>query len=147
MFTRFLLILGLAGMAASCATAPQNLTPPVLDRVEVRERVERYDALYPTFHFHADGGDVVEVHREILSSDTTHPNFNPVSRINIDPEQQKTGAVWVGGWSCGPNASTTVVRAWLVDRRGNRSNAVDYRVVCKSAAELFGDDQRRKPQP
>ena len=139
MLTRLLMIMGLAGMAASCATLPPDKTPPILDRVEMREKVERYDTLYPTFHFHAERGDVVEVHREIVTSDVAHPNFNPVSRIDVDPDQQKKGAVWVGGWGCGPNPSSTTVRAWLVDRHGNRSNAVEYHIDCKGAAELFGD--------
>jgi hypothetical protein len=109
-----------------------------LQKVVLREEVARYDRIYPTFYFQADGGDVVEIHREIVSSDASHPNFNPVSHFNINADQQKAGAVWVGAWLCGPNPSKTTVRAYLVDRRGNHSNSMDYTVVCKGAKQLSG---------
>jgi hypothetical protein len=129
--------LALTGLVAGCAAPPVGGPPPHLDKVVLRETVQRYDMIYPTFYFHAPEGDVIEVHREIVAASTEHPNFNPVSRINIDPMQQRQGAVWVGGWGCGPNASTTTIRAYLLDARGNHSNTVDYTVVCKSAVELF----------
>lgn len=136
-------VLGLA-LTGCATTAPTGANPPVLQKVVLREEVRRYDVVYPTFFFQADGGDVVAVHREILSSDTSNRNFNPVSRIDIDAGQQRTGAVWVGGWGCGPNPSKTTVRAYLVDRRGNHSNSVDYTVICKGAKDLFGS--QAKPQ-
>lgn len=138
MTIRALLVLGAIGLVGGCATGPTGGPPPRLDKVEMRETIQRYDMIYPTFYFHAPGGDVVEVHREIIASNVQHPNFNPVSHINVDPEQQRKGAVWVGGWGCGPNASITTVRAYLLDSRGNQSNSLDYTVTCKSAAELFG---------
>jgi hypothetical protein len=129
----------LAGCATTGSTGDGT---PVLQKVVLREEVMRYDNIYPTFYFQADGGDVVEIHREILSSDVPHPNFNPVSHFNIDADKQKAGAVWVGGWRCGPNPSRTTVRAYLVDRRGNHSNSLDYTVVCKGAKELSGGQTR-----
>lgn len=136
-------LLGLA--LAGCATTEvASGPPPVLQKIVLREDVQRYDHIYPTFYFQAEGGDVVEVHREIVSSDGLRDKFNPVSKLNINADQQKIGAVWVGGWGCGPNPSKTQVRAYLVDRRGNHSNSLDYTVVCKGAAELFGD--QNKPQ-
>ena len=132
-----LLIIGGAAMLTGCATIDAG-TPPTLDKIELRETVDRYDKIYPTFYFHTPDGDVTTVHREIISTNASHQNFNPVSRINVDSDQQRRGAVWVGGWGCGPNPSKTVVRAYLTDSRGNRSNSVEYTVVCKGAAELFG---------
>jgi hypothetical protein len=138
MWTRWVVPLISAGLVGGCATLRNDAPPPHLDRVELRATVQRYEKIYPTFYFHAPGGDVVAVRRQIVSATGANRNFNPVSRIDIAPDQQKRGAVWVGGWGCGPNASATTVRAFLLDRRGNKSNELEYTVVCKGAAEVFG---------
>jgi hypothetical protein len=108
----------------------------VLDKVSVRTEIQRYQVNYPTFYFHDPDGDVVEVHRTILSSEPSDMKINPVSRFRIDAEQQKQGAVWVGGWRCGPNPSKATVRAYLTDSHGNNSNALDYTVVCPGSSAL-----------
>ncbi len=136
--------LALVGLTLSgCATtAPPAADPPVLRKVVLRETVGRYNVIYPTFYFQADGGDVVAVHRQIIASDAANRRFNPVSHFDIDADQQRRGAVWVGGWGCGPNPSRTTVRAYLVDRHGRHSNSLDYTIVCKGAKALFGDPER-----
>ncbi len=60
--------------------------------------------------------------------------LRPVSRFDIDPAQQKPGAAWVGGWPCGPNPETTTMRAYITDRKGARSDALDYTVACRGSA-------------
>ena len=128
------------GLGSGSSFADDSNGPPVLDKITLRDSVERYETIYPTFYFHAPGGDVVELHRRIVWSNSANQNFNPVSRIDIDPLEQKKGAVWVGSWGCGPEPYTTRVSAYLLDRRGNTSNSVEYTIVCKGSAELAGGE-------
>jgi hypothetical protein len=131
-----LVLMAAAGLTvASCATAPTG-SAPQLDKITLRDTVGRYHVIYPSFFFHDADGDVNSIHREILSSTGVHGRFNPISRISIDPAKQRQGAVYVGEWQCGPNPSTTTVRAYLTDRQGNRSNTLDYTIVCKGTDDL-----------
>ena len=132
-----LLLLVLAG----CTTPPaaiQNVsllsTPPVLEQVTYHTVQERYLVVYPEFHFHAAEGNVVAIHREMISNDSPKAlNFMSDSRIDISPEQQKKGAVYVGGWHCGPEQYHVQVRAYLIDANHNHSNSVDYEIACAGA--------------
>ena len=76
------------------------------------------------------------VHRRVVEVRGRLPNFHPTSRFQIDPEAQKRGAVWVGGWYCGPNPVTATVEAYLSDRAGHRSNSLTYTVVCRGSDAL-----------
>ncbi len=130
--------------AMAAAEADDAPTPPAiptgsapkLDKVVLRESIERYKVVYPTLYFHDADGDVDTVHREIIATDAPHPRFRPTSLITVDPDRQKSGGVYVGQWKCGPNPSTTTLRVYLTDRGGNRSNTLDYKVVCKGADDL-----------
>jgi len=128
-----LLLLALAG----CATPPSVkdvailTTPPVLDQITYHTAQERYLVVYPEFRFHTADGNVVAIHREILSNDSPVAiNFMSDSRIDISVEQQKKGAVYVGGYHCGPEQYHIQVRAYLIDSNHNHSNSLDYTINC-----------------
>ncbi len=104
---------------------------PHLDRVVVNADAERPGHLYPTFYLTDPGGDADEVHRTVIAISGHLPDFNPTSHFYIPPEVQKRGAVRVGGWACDPGQITTTVRAYITDRRGACSNAMDYTVKCR----------------
>jgi len=125
---------------AGCAEPPPQLdirnhpllsAKPVIDEVTFHTGKERYLVVYPEFHFHAADGNVVAIHREIIATDAPTPfNFLSDSRIDISAEQQKKGAVYVGGFHCGAEAYHVQLRAYLIDSNHNHSNAVDYAIDC-----------------
>jgi len=125
---------------AGCAAPPPQLDirnsallskPPVLDQITYHTALERYTVVYPEFHFHAEDGNVVAIHREIISNDSPVAfNFMSDGRIDISAEQQKKGAVFVGGWHCGPEQYHLQLRAYLIDSNHNHSNSMDYAITC-----------------
>ena len=128
-----LLLLTLTGCATTPTLPTANLLsqPPVLDKITYHTTMERYLVVYPEFRFHAPDGNVVAIHREILSNDSPQPvNFMSDSRIDISADQQKSGAVYVGGFHCGPEHYNVQVRAYLIDSNHNHSNSLDYTIAC-----------------
>jgi hypothetical protein len=127
----FVLMLAVTGCALPPPPAPAKGTAPVLDSISLRKAMERYPAIYPEFHFHAVDGNVNAIHREIISSTAPIPlNFMSDARIIISADQQKKGAVYVGGWKCGPEIYDVTLKAYLIDENGNRSNAMEYSIHC-----------------
>jgi len=132
-----LLLLALSGCTASPPSVKDVAilsTPPVLDKITFHTVQERYLVVYPEFRFHSADGNVVAIHRDMLSSTSpTALNFMSDSRIDISPEQQKKGAVFVGGFHCGPEQYQVQVRAYLIDSNHNHSNSLDYTIDCSKA--------------
>lgn len=103
----------------------------MLESISIRHQMERYPVVYPEFHFHAIDGNVNAIHREILSTNSPTPlNFVSDARIDISAEKQRSGAVYVGGWHCGPEKYEVQLRAVLIDSTGNRSNPLEYHIDC-----------------
>jgi hypothetical protein len=105
---------------------------PVLDFIGFRQTVERYTVVYPEFHFHSSDGNVVAIHRELVATNRLagSPAINQNGFVSIPADQQRKGAVYVGGWHCGPEAYAATLKAFLVDTNGNHSNALEYTVHC-----------------
>ncbi|GEM_PF-2363268 len=132
-FTLLLLTLGGCANPPTVKDVAILSTPPVLDKVTFHTVQERYLVVYPEFRFHSADGNVVAIHREMLSSTSPSPiNFMSDSRIDISAEQQKKGAVYVGGFHCGPEQYQVQVRAYLIDSNHNHSNSLDYTIDCSA---------------
>lgn len=132
-----LLLMVLAG----CSSSPPGLkdiapplagNKPVIDQVTYRTAQDQHLTVYSELHFRAPEGNVVAIHREIISNDSPMMpvSFLSDSRVDISPEQQKRGAIYVGDWKCGPERYRVQLRAYLIDSNHNHSNAVDYSIDC-----------------
>lgn len=139
MFNRSLraLLSALAVLALSSGALAQSDTPtgtghpPVIDSVNLRVVTMRYMTVYPDFAFHDPDGDVWFIRRMLVATDLKRPlNINLDGIINILPETQKQGAVYTGGWECGPEKYYATLRAYMVDHAGNESNTVEYTIHC-----------------
>lgn len=124
---------------AGCSSSPPALkgiaplaNKPVIDEVTYRTAQDQNQIVYPELHFRAPEGNVVAIHREIISNDSPMMpvHFLSDARVDINPEQQKRGAIYVGDWKCGPDHYHVQLRAYLIDSNHNHSNAVDYSINC-----------------
>jgi hypothetical protein len=82
------------------------------------------------FHFVAQNGDAVILHRELVSTSANNPTFNPVMPINTPADGQKHGAVVTNDWHCNAGQYYVTMHAYVMDAAGNRSNEVQYTVHC-----------------
>lgn len=114
------------------ATAQQSI--PVIDSVTLREDDGgRYPVIYPEFHFHDSTGSVRYIHREIVTTNSPKPLLPRTDGvIDISANQQIQGATYVGGWRCGPESYYVTLRAYIINREGGKSNAVEYTIHCNS---------------
>lgn len=90
----------------------------------------RYPVIYPEFHFHDPSGTVRFIHREVVTTDAPKP-LNPHDGvIDISANQQIKGATYVGGWHCGPESYYVILRAFVVNLSGGKSNTIEYTIHC-----------------
>jgi len=130
---RFVFLLGPL-MLAAC-TPPAALreafrpgTEPTIDSVSLRPTGP---VVYADLHFHAPDGNVVAIHRDILSSDAAQPmHVLSDTRVDADPDQQKKGALYTDRYPCGAERYHAVIRAYLIDSNHNHSNTLDYQINC-----------------
>jgi hypothetical protein len=103
----------------------------VLESVTFHKRMERYETVYPEFHFHDASGTVRYIHRELVATnDEGFSGVNPDGIIRIPAELQREGTVFVGGWACGPGSYYVTLRAFLINLQGGRSNTLEYTIHC-----------------
>jgi hypothetical protein len=50
--------------------------------------------------------------------------------IDISPQQQMRGAVYNGGWPCGPESYYVTIQAFVMNLDGQKSNVVEYTIHC-----------------
>ena len=114
------------------AAAQQNA--PVIDSVTLREDDGgRYPVIYPEFHFHDSSGSVRFIHREVISTNSPKPlKSHTDAAIDISANQQMRGATYVGGWRCGPESYYVILRAFITNLEGTKSNIVEYTVHCNA---------------
>jgi hypothetical protein len=129
-FVSLLPLIALAGCAPpkviSDAFAPG--TPPAIDSVDLRPTGP---VVYADLHFHAPDGNVVAIHRDILSSDAVQPmHVLSDTRVDSDIDVQKKGAVFTDRYPCGAERYHAVIRAYLIDSNHNHSNTLDYQINC-----------------
>ena len=131
-----MLLVALAG----CSSQPPDLrgfaptnSKPVIDEVTYRTTDQDSNpVIYPELHFRSADGNVVAIHRELVSNDSPKALVNFVSDgpVAVSPDQQKRGAVYAGGWHCGSDKYRAQLRAYLIDTNHNHSNTVDYSIDC-----------------
>jgi hypothetical protein len=128
----FLALLYVCGAAcATLQTATAQNAAPVIDLVTLRKDIERYEVVYPEFHFHDPSGTTHLIHREIIATDSPKPlHFNKKGAISISPEQQIKGATFVGRWRCGPETYYLTIQAYMTNVAGLNSNVVEYTIHC-----------------
>jgi hypothetical protein len=103
----------------------------VLESVTFHTTMERYETVYPEFHFHDASGTVRLVHRELVTTSRAgFDNINPDSIVRIPAELQRQGTVFVGGWGCGPGSYYVTLRAFLINLQGGKSNTLEYTIHC-----------------
>jgi hypothetical protein len=125
-------LLGVAiiGAIAIAAVASAQNTGPVIDSVTMRTEMQRYQTVYPEFHFHDPSGNVRFIHRELVATNSPKPLAIHDGVIEISPEQQIKGAIHVGGWPCGPEAYYLTIQAFVMNLDGQKSNVVEYTIHC-----------------
>lgn len=117
--------------AATLGSDAASVSAPVLEAVTFHTTLERYQTVYPEFHFHDASGMVRYIHRELVETDD--PGLTAINAdgiIRIPAELQRAGTVFVGDWSCGPGKYYVTIRAFLVNLEGRRSNALQYTIHC-----------------
>jgi len=128
-------LIALMGVSLAGCTPPQSVidafhsgTAPAIDSVVLRPSGQ---TIYADLHFHSADGNVVAIHRDIISSDS--PHALPVlsdTRVDADAAQQKTGAIFTDHYSCDGARYHAVIRAYLIDSNHNHSNPQDYTITC-----------------
>jgi hypothetical protein len=118
------------GAAAIAAAAFAQNTGPVIDSVTMRKELQRYETIYPDFHFHDPSGAVHFIHRELIATNSPKPLTVRDGVIDISPEQQMKGAVYTGGWPCGPESYYVTLQAFVMNLDGQKSNVVEYTIHC-----------------
>ena len=125
--TQFAVFFGV--VAITTAASAQN-TGPVIDSVTMRTVKQRYETIYPEFHFHDPSGTVHFIHREITATNSPKTLGVRDGVINISAEQQVKGAVYAGGWGCGPESYYVTLQAFVMNLEGQKSNVVEYTIHC-----------------
>jgi hypothetical protein len=119
----------IGGVAITVVASAQN-SGPVIDSVSMRTVTQRYQTIYPEFHFHDPSGTVRFIHREITATNSPKPLTIRDGVINISAEQQIKGAVYTGGWTCGPESFYVTIQAFVMNLDGQKSNVVEYTLHC-----------------
>lgn len=118
---------------AGCSSQTPVASRPVIDQVTYRTTDQDHNpVIYPELHFRSQDGNVVAIHRELLSNDSPRAllNFVSDSPVAVSPDQQRQGAVYNSGWQCGADKYRAKLRAYLIDTNHNHSNSVDYAIDC-----------------
>jgi hypothetical protein len=120
----------IAIISAITATASAQNTGPVIDSVTMRTETQRFQTVYPEFHFHDYSGSVRFIHREIVATNSPKPLSVRDGVIDISPDQQIKGAIFPGGWTCGLETYYVTLQAFLMNLEGQKSNLVEYTIHC-----------------
>ena len=96
----------------------------------MRTEMQRYETIYPEFHFHDPSGTVRYIHREITATNSPKSLKVRDGVIDISQEQQMKGAVYTGGWQCGPESYYVTIQAFVMNLEGQKSNVVEYTIHC-----------------
>jgi hypothetical protein len=130
MSLRTQLAVAIIGAVAITVVASAQNTGPVIDTVSMRTVTQRYETIYPDFHFHDPSGTVRFIHREITATSSPKPLTIHDGVINISAQQQMRGAIYTGGWTCGPESYYVTIQAFVMNLDGQKSNVVEYTIHC-----------------
>src|ERR1700691_2614519 len=67
------LFYGTCNAAPALRVASAQGTGPVIDSVTMRKEMQRYETVYPEFHFHDPSGTVRFIHRELVATNSPKP--------------------------------------------------------------------------
>jgi hypothetical protein len=124
-------MLSAATIALLPGLARAQQSGPVIDSVSMREDDSGpHMVIHPEFHFHDSTGSTIHIHREVVASNEPQPRNAKDGVINISPQRQMQGAVFVGGWHCGPESYFVTLRAFMMNAAGGKSNVVEYTIHC-----------------
>ncbi len=123
-------LLACAVISGVGATAIAQNAGPVIDSVTLRTEMQRYQTIYPEFHFHDPTGSVHFIHRELVATNSPKPLTIHDGVVEISPQQQMQGAVYPGGWPCGAEVYYVTLQAFLMNLDGQKSNTVEYTIHC-----------------
>jgi hypothetical protein len=121
-------VFGLFSIAPQVAW-PQGVAP-IIYSVTLRKELERYEVVYPEFHFQDSNGSVRFIHREVVATNAPKAFDVKDGVISISAEQQKKGATFTGGWRCGAESYFVTLRAYMLTVSGQKSNEVEYTIHC-----------------
>ena len=124
------LFYGTCNAAPALRVASAQGTGPVIDSVTMRKEMQRYETVYPEFHFHDPSVAVRFIHRAITATNSPKAWTVQDGIIVISPEQQIKGATYVGGWPCGPESYYLTIQAFLMNLEGQKSTVVEYTIHC-----------------
>jgi len=133
--TQLRLVLLLPLLALAGCTPPRSVvdafhtgTASTIDSVVLRPTGP---VVYADLHFHAPDGNVVAIHREILSTDSAQPlHVLSDTRIDADADLQRKGTIFTDRYPCGADHYHATIRAYLIDSNHNHSNSTDYPINC-----------------
>jgi hypothetical protein len=128
--SRTLFAVAIIGAVAFTVVASAQNAGPVMDSVSMRTEMQRYETIYPEFHFHDPSGTVRFIHREITATNSPKALKVRDGLIDISSEQQMRGAVYAGGWPCGPESCYVTIQAFVMNLDGRKSNVVEYTIHC-----------------
>lgn len=109
----------------------QSGTAPILESVNLR-----YDTssgslvVFQDITFHDPDGDSYWVDCELVHTTAAGVEVRG-GAIEISSRQQKLGATITGEWTCGGSKYDVTLRVTILDRTGNKSNAVEYTMNCR----------------
>lgn len=112
---------------------------PVIDSYDLqKEDVDDGVIVYQRFHFHDEDGDVNRIDYRVLSASVDGLDVEG-GRVDISANAQKSGDTITGEWDCGSDNYEVTLEAFLRDAAGNRSEPVEYTIVCGRGASVAGD--------
>jgi len=104
---------------------------PVLVSVVFREDLSKGSLiLYQDVSYYDLDGDVEYVDWSLVST-TKESNIVSDGQIYDSMEQQKEGAVFTAVWHCTGGEYPATVQAVLVDKEGNKSEPLEYNLLCR----------------
>lgn len=131
-----LLLLGIGlYLGPALASALFRTNPPVIMGVVIREEHAGGELVYQQeINFYDEDGNTHAVERELI--DLSDPSQRPSIQLadwEIDdpPAVQRIRSTAINTWHCAGHLYVATVQATLVDRDGNRSEPVRYRIECK----------------
>jgi hypothetical protein len=117
-------------IAAGFQVSWAQTTGPMIYSVTLRKELERYEVVYPEFHFQDATGSVRFIHREVVATNAPRTLHIKDGVIAISSDQQKKGATYTGGWQCRAESYYVTLRAYMLTTSGQKSNEVTYTIHC-----------------
>ncbi len=104
---------------------------PVLQSVKLRNDTSSGSlVIYQDITFSDPDGDAYKMDFELVRATTSGVRVAD-GTIDTPSQVQKRGATLTGTWTCGGEQYDVTLRVTILDRAGNRSNAIEYTMECR----------------